>query len=480
MCKPTGKRAWKDSTGSVDTATPSETGGSRRNISNTLFRGHQLSELTSEARFLVQSPAATRNRTDSLVRLLLTRLLYFGEDNNKGTPKQFKTIHMNTLWQSFGLKTILEQELVEKKKEKEKDNRKKDKDDSAKDSKTMLLKRLKGKPLLAKADRQAILQSVGLRDLQIFGGNGVVNFLRFFETGVSWNQEEKDKQEVSTTNKEKNKKKLPEKANTEQGGNKNEKARKQQIKTPIDVELGAGLGDWIVQQALANPNRHYVPVEIRADRVARTFAKMALSSVAESEPRPISNLCCVRAESELFLNNRVRPKSVSRIFVNHPEPPTQTFGTDDERLHKIANDVKDETEPRHMLQSSVLEAAFKCLQDDGKLIVVTDNQWYGRLIAATIVRTQKRLEGSVSIRDGRLKGMEVVELFGVDGDGNSTSSKGTVIRLCQGQPDERIHHTASSSSYFDRLWKIGAGNHACCTESMHRCDSPRDDGSDPF
>ena len=46
---------------------------------------------------------------------------------------------------------------------------------------------------------------------------------------------------------------------------------------PINIELGAGSGDWIRMQAIAKPEEDFVSVELRSDRVAQTFAKAMLS-----------------------------------------------------------------------------------------------------------------------------------------------------------------------------------------------------------
>jgi pentatricopeptide repeat protein len=87
---------------------------------------------------------------------------------------------------------------------------------------------------------------------------------------------------------------------------------------PIDIELGAGFGDWIVQRAQNDRSRNFLAVELRADRVYQIFCRATL----ESSP-PLDNVCAVGCESGSFLLNSVREASVSNIFVNHPEPPTQ-------------------------------------------------------------------------------------------------------------------------------------------------------------
>jgi pentatricopeptide repeat protein len=128
---------------------------------------------------------------------------------------------------------------------------------------------------------------------------------------------------------------------------------------PLNIELGSGSGDWAIIQAESNPPNNYVTVELRADRVAQTFAKIALRNQTNNN-QALHNLCCVGSECNLFLRQRVRPGTVRTIFVNHPEPPTQTSTSDDQA---------------HMLNAETMMAAANCLEPDGRgrIIIVTDN-----------------------------------------------------------------------------------------------------------
>jgi tRNA G46 methylase TrmB len=216
-----------------------------------------------------------------------------------------------------------------------------------------------------------------------------------------------------------------------------------EVDTPLDIELGSGFGDWIVQQAKANPGRNYVAVELRADRIAQTFARAML------QPRPLDNLCCVGAECGSFLRDFVHKNTVSTIFVNHPEPPTQTYGADQAALIKISQGDK---EPAHMLSSATIINAMECLESrEGRLVIVTDNQMYARLIAASAQKAIKS-KPNLIMPVNQVRSMLRVETFGT-------------VTILQGQPGEVIRHSSSKGrgigqSYFDRLWNTGAGAHS--------------------
>ena len=253
---------------------------------------------------------------------------------------------------------------------------------------------------------------------------------------------------------------------------------------PIYLELGSGSGDWIVNQASANPAADYVAVELRADRVAQTFSKVALNAQGSSPDDkffvPLFNVCCVGSECGSFLRHRVKDNLISKIFVNHPEPPTQTFGAEEEFT---ARAIETE-EPAHMLNSCTLFYAAQCLKPDGegKLIIVTDNLWYARVICLTLIKVLTRDPEILEKMD--LEGEDspkLLQIFNVPGGEGK-------VGLYVGQPCEAIgilnsekarNFRESGSSYFDRLWRAGGGKHAHKTDryiiAMQTCHKTKKD-----
>lgn len=228
----------------------------------------------------------------------------------------------------------------------------------------------------------------------------------------------------------------------------------------IDIELGSGYGEWIVNQASSMPERNHVAVELRADRVHQMFAKGILHPSG-----PLPNLAVVGDDGSSFLQDRVKPKCISNIFANHPEPPTQVQGKSDRDLKTI---MDGDAEPSHMLSSGTLVAAGRALQNKGRIVIVTDNMNYARLLCATVVRIYR--QRSSSLQSSRLKpkefGMREVESFLLN---ESKPDDGRVV-LMEGQPSSKMGHAISNassgkgSSYFDRLWRTGACEHASTKE----------------
>lgn len=215
-------------------------------------------------------------------------------------------------------------------------------------------------------------------------------------------------------------------------------------KRPLDIEIGAGFGTWICQQAQENKYRNYVAVELRADRVSNIFARVMLDS-----SEPLDNVCVVGAECGSVFRDRIKKESVSCIFANYPEPPTQTHGGGRSDLRSIASGAGKE--PAHMLNSTSIIEMSRSLKADGKIIVVSDNRFYARLLAATFARVVNQDKKLIrSVRPNELK----------DSSLQHAESFSNEVDLYEGRPERAIGHAKNSSSYFDRLWRTGAGSHS--------------------
>ena len=273
--------------------------------------------------------------------------------------------------------------------------------------------------ILRKKDCNRILGGVGLQG-GILKSDGTLDLHRIFSAGI--------------------------------GASKPQKNRKSKFRR-VEVELGAGFGDWIVEKAIEDPSTDFLAVELRADRVAQIFARTAVLSTIN----PVDNLCIVGADGGNLLCNHLSNESVDTIYVNHPEPPTQTFGAESTNLVSIMEGGK---EPAHMLHSNVIFAVGNSLKriPRSRFVVVTDNFWYGRLICATIEKVMRHNPGLFRAVDlaSADKSFTKVE---TNDDGSPSS-----VLMFEGKPNETVGYPSGSASeggsYFDRLWRAGAGRHA--------------------
>jgi tRNA G46 methylase TrmB len=398
-----GKRAWKENPGDEE---------NRRTQSNTIYRDHRLTEIASEAQIVLEICQKSGTMKDisarDLTRRLATRLVYLsggGTTPEHGTGDRAGQIHsssktiqrafMNSLFFSFGVSTTVSKLNIP----------------ISKDS----LKTLSQK------EANRILGSVGLQG-GIVKNDGTLDIHRIFSAGI--------------------------------GNAKTQKKRKKKTQK-IEVELGAGFGDWIVQKAVEDPATNYMAVELRADRVAQIYARTAILSY----DTPVNNLCVVGGDSGNFLLNFLTPESVDTVYVNHPEPPTQTFGAESDALKAI---TQGGDEPAHMLHSNILIAAAKALKKRSKLVIVTDNKWYGMLICATLSKVKKANPKLLDNHDLHHEDQSFHQIDSHKSDGLGETEH--FVPLFEGQPNKTIGYPSQKSgrgdSYFDRLWRAGGGTHA--------------------
>ena len=264
---------------------------------------------------------------------------------------------------------------------------------------------------------------------------------------------------------------------------------------PIKVEIGAGTGEWATSQARAEefvPNlsgtglvkANWCSVEVRYDRVANMFSKVAFESAEEASlastaaeqivlknmslPSNLALICC---DAFSFLRSHVAPRTLDGVFVNYPEPPQQRGG--DIQLGDGAS------EGRHMLSEEFFELAHAALRKGGKLTIVTDNFWYARLL----LRTAAAFCGRNCNTGRQNKKFSCPSLSSLCDNTHKSSGKsrnldrslpfivkeelGTarIYSMVDGESAmhrEIGHAKGCVSSYFDRLWRRDARKERFC------------------
>jgi tRNA (guanine-N7-)-methyltransferase len=81
---------------------------------------------------------------------------------------------------------------------------------------------------------------------------------------------------------------------------------------PLDVELGFGLGDYLVRTAVANPDRDFVGVEIDWFLIRRTLQKLTTAG--------ITNVALVQAGADGALDRLFTEQSIERAWAMFPCP----------------------------------------------------------------------------------------------------------------------------------------------------------------
>ena len=233
---------------------------------------------------------------------------------------------------------------------------------------------------------------------------------------------------------------------------------------PLDIEIGAGFGTWIVEQAKRNPDRNYIAMELRADRCYQIYTRAMLQHT-----EPLSNVSVVGCDCNVLLRTRIVHNTVSTFYAHHPEPPTQVLGDNNKFLQQLslANNPSV-VEPNHMLHSTTILCMCQCLKKDGCIVIVSDNRSFIRLMAATftkVVRQHVNVLRTVplhQIKNGIIPSFNdetiLQSIYQID----TFQSVVDIYAYSINTGTTTTNHNSGNdgTSYFDRLWRTGAGTHS--------------------
>jgi tRNA (guanine-N7-)-methyltransferase len=120
---------------------------------------------------------------------------------------------------------------------------------------------------------------------------------------------------------------------------------------PVEIEIGAGKGTFITEQARARPEVNFLGIEW-----ARWFYRYAADRLRRNG---CTNARMVRAEASFFLTEHVPEASVRVLHIYFPDPWPKA------RHHK-----------RRLIQPKFMPLVQRILIPGGRLQVVTDHQGY--------------------------------------------------------------------------------------------------------
>ena len=100
----------------------------------------------------------------------------------------------------------------------------------------------------------------------------------------------------------------------------------------MNLEIGAGAGEWAITQAANDPHTNWITMELRHDRVYDTFLKAMYAR--------LENVCIIGGDALKLIPLHVAEGSIDHVFVNYPEPPQQTGGQNyDSQSAHLLNEV---------------------------------------------------------------------------------------------------------------------------------------------
>src|SRR5271170_2375717 len=118
-------------------------------------------------------------------------------------------------------------------------------------------------------------------------------------------------------------------------------------RAPLEVELGAGRGDFLIERAAANPDRDFIAVEL-ATTVARLMAVRA-------GRRELANLRVACGDVRTIVNLLIPDGAVSAYHIYFPDPWPKA------RHHK-----------HRMFSPALVAGIIRTLEDGGRVHVASD------------------------------------------------------------------------------------------------------------
>jgi pentatricopeptide repeat protein len=282
---------------------------------------------------------------------------------------------------------------------------------------------------------------------------------------------------------------------------------------PVKLEICSGDGEWVVAQAgdwvaeagtrgaaVANagagvrqPKALWVALELRCDRIQHTLAHYLLSrptNTPASAPstaahnnsagadHALHNLAFLSGNAAKIIPERVATGSIAEIFINHPQPPDRVTGGGG------AHAGSDKNQGSHLLTQDFLAQLLRVLKVNGMVTIVTDNQSYGKSLAASLASLPAQSCFSAATEKGgatkavlvggidryklpvdwehSLDDSHPVQVLAArDSAAEKTGQAAPIVQhartvdLWRGEAGPEVGHVTTASSYFDRMWDLG-------------------------
>jgi len=120
---------------------------------------------------------------------------------------------------------------------------------------------------------------------------------------------------------------------------------------PIVLEIGFGMGDSLVQQAMQNPDKDYIGIEVHRPGVG--------TALVQIEKNKLENIRIFCADAKEVLKNRIPDESINLFQIFFPDP-----------WHKKRHNK------RRLIQAEFVEALRQKLKTNGTLHLATDWEDY--------------------------------------------------------------------------------------------------------
>lgn len=91
-------------------------------------------------------------------------------------------------------------------------------------------------------------------------------------------------------------------------------------KAPLDVEIGSGLGEFLVQTSKQHPERNFVGIELEWGRVRKFLRKIELKIAASNDEDVVNNIRVLRVDAVVAFERLFAPRTIHNIYCLFPCP----------------------------------------------------------------------------------------------------------------------------------------------------------------
>nr|VFJ67199.1 MAG: tRNA (guanine-N(7)-)-methyltransferase [Candidatus Kentron sp. FW] len=130
-------------------------------------------------------------------------------------------------------------------------------------------------------------------------------------------------------------------------------------RAPRYLEIGFGMGDGLIEMALANPQRDYLGIEVYEPGLGRLLHRLSRENVA--------NVRAIRGDAVEVLSRCIAPHGLDGILIYFPDPWPK------KRHHK-----------RRIVQPAFVSLICVCLNPGGRLELATDWEDYAMHMLKTL------------------------------------------------------------------------------------------------
>lgn len=89
---------------------------------------------------------------------------------------------------------------------------------------------------------------------------------------------------------------------------------------PLDLEIGFGLGEFLIRTAEQNPERNFVGIEYDGLRIKKTLRRIERINALSAPAQGLRNIRVLQIDAHVALERLFRPRSLARVFCLFPCP----------------------------------------------------------------------------------------------------------------------------------------------------------------